>query len=790
MRTWWWRSSKLRWNIWGLLLISSISHGQTPDTYVQTPKTTFTAASDPTASSWVAVVELRINGKSEGEARVLQLEPGKFYATGDSFAQWRLKPPPKAACQVEHVIYFAVADLPNAVVSFDPSQQILSITAPASSFVETRLGPVSHPPFKADSATGVFLNHDFRASYADGHPGLAGLMQGGLFSRAGILTVEFAESDLTKSTKPLWLNSIFEREVPELRASLTLGDAVSASAPWASQVHYTGLRWASKFSTQPDFVSLVLPSMAGTATQASTVDIFVNDMETIHQSVDTGPFSVQNIPVIGDEGDIRMVVTDELGHQLVISRPFIAASTILPPGVNEYTYEAGALRRNFGVISLDYDSFAVVGTQRRGITPELTLDARTEILDTSQTFAGGADYAVASIGILSGGAALSHAATVGDGMLAYGTFARQTKKFSFSANAQVTNSTFRQLGLAEGTLPSALTMQAQLSHNIRKVASFALGYLKEDNRLKSNFSATTISTSLQIGGGIYFAGVIDYTPGIKYPLSSTITLVKPFGNHRTLSASTNIDGDGLSTAVDLIKQVPVSTGYGYRVHTDLSTTALGLTEADVTYQNSTGTYQSQSSEKSGELALSVEETSSLVLLDSHILRSRWIDNSFALVEVPDIAGVKVFANNQFIAETNAKGLVVIPTLIPYQQNMVRLDDDGVPIDINLDLAERAVVPRSNTGVVVKFSALHETGATVVLVGKDQIPLPLGTQVTITGDATQYEVYLHGEVYVRGILFPAHMIASGANGNCEVTVEAPLTKESLPRIGPLVCEGIK
>jgi outer membrane usher protein len=332
-------------------------------------------------------------------------------------------------------------------------------------------------------------------------------------------------------------------------------------------------------------------------------------------------------------------------------------------------------------------------------------------------------------------------------------------------------------------------MQLQVSHNIKKVASLALGFLDQRNRLKRNFSALTASTSLQIGGGIYLAGVIDYTPG-KYPFSATITLVKLLGNHRTLSASTNLDASGLATAVDLIKQVPVSSGYGYRLHGDLSTAALGLMEADVTYRNSTGAYQAQTSEKSGEIATSLEETSSLVMLGSHIVRSRWIDNSFALVEVPDIAGVKVFANNQFIAQTNAKGLVVIPTLVPYQQNVVRLDDDGVPIDINLDLAEKAVMPRSNTGVVVKFSARRETGATVVLVGPDQTPLPLGTQVAISGDSTQYEVFLHGEVFIRGVTFPAHLVASGQGGDCEVTVQAPSTKESLPRIGPLICVAVK
>jgi outer membrane usher protein len=344
--------------------------------------------------------------------------------------------------------------------------------------------------------------------------------------------------------------------------------------------------------------------------------------------------------------------------------------------------------------------------------------------------------------------------------------------------------------LEPGALPPALTLQAQVSHNFNKVASFAFGYLKNQNRLKPNFSATTVSTSFQVRGGVYIAGVVDYTPGSKYPFSSTITLTRLLGQRRTLSVSTTVDGSGVETSADLIKQVPVSSGYGYRLRTDLGTAGLGPTEADATYQNSTGAYLTQLSEKTGEIASSLEEISSLVLLGSHIVRSRWIDNSFALVEVPDTAAVKVFANNQFIAQTNAKGLVVIPTLFPYQQNMVRLDDDGIPIDINLDLAERAVVPRSNSGVLVKFKVHVETGATVVLVGANKIPSPLGTQVIVKEDSTLYEVYLQGAIFIPGLVFPAHLSATGAAGACEITVEAPLTKEDLPRIGPLVCVSVK
>jgi outer membrane usher protein len=771
-----------------LVLISSISRGQAPDTFVQPPPAP--ASSEVNLSSWVTLVELRINGQPAGEARMLQLEPGKFYATAASFAEWRLKPPPKPACQVQGVVYFALTDLPGATVSFDSAQQVLSITAPASSFLETHIGPVSHPPLKAESATSLYLNHDFRTTVTAGHPGVAGLVEAGFFSPEGILTSQFAETNFAKSPMPIWLNTTFEREVPERRASLSIGDAISAAAPWARQVNYTGLRWASKFSTQPDFVPVVLPSLTGTATQPSTVDIFVNDMQTIHQSLDTGPFSIQDIPVIGTQGDIRMVVTDELGHQQVISRSFIAANTILPPGVNEYTYEAGALRRNFGVVSWDYDSFAFEGTHRRGITPLLTLDARGEILATSQTFVAGADYALASLGIFSGGAGFSHDAIVGDGLLAYGTFARQARSISFSGSAQIASSKFRQLGLAPDELPAIVTAQAQISHNFNKSASFSFGYLTEQNRLKSNISATTISSSLQLGDGIYLASVIDYTPGVKYPVSSTISLVKAMGKRRTLSASSDIRASGVDANVDLIEQVPAGTGYGYRVHTDQSTAALGRTEADLTYQNSTGAYQVQASEKSGEVATAAEETGSLVVLGSHVMRSRWIDSSFALVEVSDVPDLQVFANNQFVAKTNDRGLVVIPTLVPYQPNKVRLDDEGIAVDINLDLTEKAVVPRSKTGLLVKFVAHREIGATLILVRPDNTPLPLGTQVSITGDPGQYEVYMQGEVFIPGLSFPARVSAKSPAGDCELTVMAPATAESLPQIGPLICVGAK
>jgi outer membrane usher protein len=484
-----------------------------------------------------------------------------------------------------------------------------------------------------------------------------------------------------------------------------------------------------------------------------------------------------------------MVVTDEMGKQQVVSRSFIASPKILPEGVNEYTYEAGTMRRNFGVASFQYDSFMAEATQSRGMTPSLTLDARAEFLTTTQTLAAGADYALARVGVITGGAGVSRDETAGLGTMAYGQFTRQGHRLGFSASAQMTSDTFRQLGLLPKELPPAIVTQAQISRTLGKAGSVAFGYLNQLNRTTSHFSAASASATWRMKLGIYMAAALNYTPGMGNPMAASISMVKPLGTHRTLSVSTDVTGKSASTGVDVIQQLPVGTGYGYRVHAD-DDTSIKHTDADLTYQNGTGTYEAQATLGAGQSALALEESASLIWMGQYLARSRTINDSFGVVEVPDLGGVKVFANNQLVGTTSSHGIAVIPSLVPYQQNTVRLDDDGVPVEINLDLAERKVVPKSGTGVLMKFAAHRDQGAMLVLTTEDKTPVPLGAQVRVVGQDNSYEVVLGGEVFIPSLSFPAHFLASWDKGQCEVTVEQAPAGEALPRIGPLICARTK
>jgi outer membrane usher protein len=178
-----------------------------------------------------------------------------------------------------------------------------------------------------------------------------------------------------------------------------------------------------------------------------------------------------------------------------------------------------------------------------------------------------------------------------------------------------------------------------------------------------------------------------------------------------------------------------------------------------------------------------------VWFHAKLIPTRWLSDSFGVVDVPQ-SGIKVLANNQYIASTGRRGIVVLPQLIPYSQNAVRIDDEGVPIDLQINLEEKQIVPMPRTGVYVKFSAAKVKGALLILTTEDGIPVPLGAEVRSATGANADEVALHGEVFVREIELPGRVHVTWSDHQCEADVPTVPGNEPLPRIGPIVCKSTK
>ena len=74
-----------------------------------------------------------------------------------------------------------------------------------------------------------------------------------------------------------------------------------------------------------------------------------------------------------DQQAVELIgLPDKLGHQQVISEPYYASPSLLRAGLQEYSFEAGFTRDNYGITSNDYGRPLIVGTDKVGLTNELT----------------------------------------------------------------------------------------------------------------------------------------------------------------------------------------------------------------------------------------------------------------------------------------------------------------------------------------------------------------------------------------------------------------------------------
>ena len=72
-----------------------------------------------------------------------------------------------------------------------------------------------------------------------------------------------------------------------------------------------------------------MPAGAAEAALPSTVDVYVNHLLQIHTDVSAGTFTINNLPVMTGQSDARIVVSDLLGQEQIISQPYYVSPQLL-----------------------------------------------------------------------------------------------------------------------------------------------------------------------------------------------------------------------------------------------------------------------------------------------------------------------------------------------------------------------------------------------------------------------------------------------------------------------------
>jgi outer membrane usher protein len=261
----------------------------------------------------------------------------------------------------------------------------------------------------------------------------------------------------------------------------------------------------------------------------------------------------------------------------------------------------------------------------------------------------------------------------------------------------------------------------------------------------------------------------------------------PFTTASVSYQRTEAEGRG---SFELQKSLPPGPGIGYRLSSQDPDG--GAANGLVQYQTSYGRYEAAYDRIDGNGTTTLSGSGGVVFMGGGIFFSRPLEESFALLQVPGVHGVGGYLNNQRAGETDRRGNLLVPNLLPYYGNRLSIADQDVPMDRVIDSTEEVVAPPPRGGALVRFPVRRIQGVRGKLwvssadgfrripsYGELVVDLPAGEQISPIGK--------EGDFYLENVPpgeMPARVIYE--EGICEFLLEVPASDAALIQLGSVVC----
>ena len=741
------------------------------------------------------LLDVTINQHDLAEiALFLQTAQGEILADGSDLQRWRFSLPQTPAVIYEGKNYYPLHAFSGLTYSIDRSQMRITLVVPPQLLASNAFDVAGNQLVTPTPSTpGGFINYDVNAQMATGQNTVGGIFEPALFNRYGVGVTNFLLQQnngnnlgaLTPGTQAVRLNTTWTHDNPELMRTTRFGDAYNETGLWGRAVDFGGIQWGTNFNTQPGFITFPLPNISGEALVPSVVDLYVNNAQISNRAVPPGPFTMNYIPVITGQGDLSIVTTDLLGRQQVVTMPYYASQEILREGLQDFSYEAGFIRENYGINNYKYGQFMMTGTHRKGFTDRFTGEMHGEILSNQQTMGLGGSYLWSTWGVVNLAVAVSRAQRQGMGALGLLGFQHQTLRgISYGINTQLSSSQFAQLGFSNGQFPPSLVNQAFLGITLPANTSLGLAYTQQNSQGEASAEFFNASLTKPLGKWSLNLSVLLDVRGSSQN-GAFLTVTRSLGERNTLNVGSISQSQSNQGYVQVSQNLPVGNGYGYNLLASSGEQA--NYQATVSAQNGLGTYLGTVANQDGENGVRLETRGSAVTLDRQVYLTREVADSFGIVEIPGYPDIDVYENNQLIGHTDKNGNILAPDLLSYRNNDLRIDQNELPIDAQADTTQLTRIPYYRSGLLIKFPVKPSRAAVVHLIQSNGEVIPSGAIVTIENNQQPFPVGEEGMVYLTGLSAQENLTAHWDNSQCHFLINYPETTDPQPDLGTVRCE---
>ncbi|MBU9819554.1 fimbrial biogenesis outer membrane usher protein [Rahnella sp. BCC 1045] len=733
-----------------------------------------------------------------------------------------------------------VGELPDVKARYDSGTQQLILQVPDAWLPNQNVSGdplMNYTP--SESSNGLLFNYD--AYYTDppgGARSVATWMEQRFFSSLGIVTntgtyrynIDSVSSNGGQTSQDGYLRyDTFWRFTDEKNLiSYQVGDFVSDSLTWSNSARMGGIRISRNFAVRPDLVTYPLLQYSGTAAVPTTVDLFLNGFKASSNNLNSGPFTLTNVPYINGAGEATIVTTDAVGRQVSTSVPFYVSNTLLRKNLSDFDFSLGAVRQNYGLSNGDYSDAAFSGIYRYGLSNYLTLSGHTEIAQGLTLGGLGGDIAVGTWGTLSVSGSTSKAdrppvdgSNIPDNQSTYpnganpgipnasgeisnplGVSATDKKDGSqytlgysyysniFSLSALRSKRTVGYQDITSYTSNTRLSRQAdQVTFSTSPFGSsngtMGIGYYDVEAYDNSHTRLVNFSYSRSLWGQSSMFLSLNKTLGDN-GYSAQLQFIIPIGTNINMNAGVQRDSSGnYQEQIGASKATPTDGGLGWNLAYSGGNNP--YQQADATWKSHYATVQGGFYGNQGDYTNWADLSGSVVFMANDWFLSDKINDAFIVVDTGHYADVPVLFENQKMGKTDSNGHLLIPTVSSYYPAKVEIDTLPLPADVVANNVNDRIAVKQGSGVIVKFSVEKVLSANITLHDKAGQPLKLGTlvteqnsqQTTVTGyDGLVYFSHLQ-EHNVLNIQQEDHSV-------CRIGFDLDPKHQSIEQIGPLAC----
>jgi outer membrane usher protein len=675
--------------------------------------------------------------------------------------------------------------IPGLHYRYIPERQLVQITVPESLRKPFRFTTRNTEPVPAATASrGLLLNYDAFVQY-DRSTQVALWNEARYFDPSGVFSTTGVARLGHHDSAYLRHDTSWSRSDPDTLRTLQVGDAISSSLEWTRSVRLGGVQWRSNFELRPDLVTFPVPDFAGSAVVPSSVDVYVNNIRRLSTDVPSGPFIVNDVPGINGAGMATVVARDALGRSVSSTLPLYIDRRLLASGLSSYSFEAGFMRRDYGLSSFDYsDRPAFSGSMRHGISDMVTAEAHAEATSGLYNVGVGALLRLGMAGVVNASVSGSTGRFAGTQFsLGYQSIQRQ---FTFDAQTTRSFGNYGDLAAREGApVPKSMdraTVSVPLS--ARQTASLSyIGFAMPQaptSRIASAAYSVTLGPRLAMNVSAYKDFGANKSKGVFLSLS--------IGMDNDVSVNANIGHQNAEATynVNAIRSPSYHGGWGWGVHAGHASQG-AYSQAQAQYLGNYGQLTAIAQQMDGRTSAGLTATGAAVLMDGNVQFARRVYDGFALVSTDGVADIPVLHENRTIGSTDKKGHLLIPDLNAYQHNRVAIDSMGLPVDTRVETTTLNVVPQAGSGVLARFPVSRYVAASLILHDAQGKALPVGARVHHVESGASTVVGYGGVTFIEGLLDENHLNVEYQGEQCTTQFAyQPDAGNALPTIGPLRC----